>query len=220
MKKALLIAVALAALSGCVSTKNVQISQQELQSLKPNNLGLTKREKPDFAAMTADKAMFALVGAVAMISAGNSIVEENEVEDPARYIQSQLAEALSSQYGYTINAAGDKVVDSIKAVKIAEAYAGSDLVLDIETVNWSFGYFPTDWNNYRVIYSAKLRLVNTKTKSIIAEGFCSRVPEEDDTAPSYDELLANKAERLKQELKIAADTCIGQFKTNVLSIHS
>lgn len=205
-------------LSGCVSTKNLQISQQDLKLLNPNNIALTSREKPDFSAMTAGKVMFALVSVATMGTAGNDIVEENEIEDPANYIRTSLANALKEKYGFKISE--PKKVTSSKSSKIVKAFPESDLILDVETINWSFVYFPTDWDNYRVIYSVKLRLIETKTKNIVAEGFCSRVPEEDDTAPSYDELLANKAERLKQELTIAADKCIGEFKTNIFSIQS
>ncbi len=205
-------------LSGCVSTKNLQISQQDLKLLNPNNIALTSREKPDFSAMTAGKVMFALVSVATMGTAGNDIVEENEIEDPANYIRTSLANALKEKYGFKISE--PKKVTSSKSSKIVKAFPESDLILDVETINWSFVYFPTDWDNYRVIYSVKLRLIETKTKNIVAEGFCSRVPEEDDTASSYDELLANKAERLKQELTIAADKCIGEFKTNIFSIQS
>jgi len=207
-------------LTGCVSTKNVQISPQDLKQLKENNVALTTRDKPDFAAMTAGKAMFALVGAAAMIAAGNDIVEENEINDPANYIRANLADALNESYGFSINENATKKVNSSKSAKIAKVFPESDLILDVETINWSFGYFPTDWDNYRVLYSAKLRLIETKTKNIVAEGFCSSVPKEDNTAPSHDELLANKAERLKQELRIAADKCIGEFKSNIFSIQS
>ena len=218
MKKDVLLVGLFAMLSGCVSTKNIQISAADIKQLNPNNVAMTTRDKPDFAAMTAGKAMFAMLGAAAMIAAGNDLVKENQVEDPARYIQAELASALSSSYGFALSDSPAIKVDSDKPAKIAALAPASDLVLDIETINWSFVYFPTDWNNYRVIYSAKLRLINTKAKSIVAEGFCARVPEEDATAPSYDELVANKAERLKQELKIAADHCIGEFKSKVLSI--
>ena len=117
--------------------------------------------------MTAGKAMFALVGAAAMIAAGNEIVEENNIEDPASYIQSELAKELSKSYGFKINETDEKSVKTSKGSEIAKAFPESDLVLDVETINWSFAYFPTDWDNYRVIYSAKLRLIDTKSKSIV-----------------------------------------------------
>ena len=52
----------------------------------------------------------------------------------------------------------------------------------------------------------------------IAEGFCSYVPDKTPDAPSKEELLANKAERLKQELDKAADHCIETFRTETLKL--
>ena len=66
----------------------------------------------------------------------------------------------------------------------------------VRTVNWSFAYFPTDWNSYRVIYSAKLRLTDTRNRKVLAEGFCARIPEKSDSAPGYEELLADQEEGL------------------------
>ena len=218
MKKVVLLISLFAMLSACVSTKNIKISAVDIKQLNPNNLAITTRVKPDFAAMTAGKAMFAMLGAAAMIAAGNDIVKENEIDDPARYIQAELAKALNASYVFTLSDKAPVTVKTDKAAKITAAFPESDLVLDVETINWSFAYFPTDWDNYRVIYSVKLRLFNTKTNTIVAEGFCSRVPEEDASAPSYDELLVNKAAKLKEELKIAADQCIGELKAKVFSI--
>lgn len=216
MKKWLGVIVGLSALAGCASTKTVSIDAQKLEQMNVTSVGLTKRDKPDFSALTADKAMFALAGALASIAAGNELIEENKVDDPAAYIRTKLVEGLVNKYGYSFGE--PTFVDSTKPAKITPAFSGQDLVLDIETINWSFGYFPTDWNNYRVMYSAKLRLIDTKSNKIIAEGFCARVPEQSDTAPSYDELLADEAAVIKSELKSAADQCIQEFKTKVFNL--
>ena len=77
-------------LSGCVSTKIVPLKQDLVADLQGGSIVTTRRAKPDFSAMTAGKAMFGLIGAAAMISSGNSIVAENEIEDPARYIGEKL----------------------------------------------------------------------------------------------------------------------------------
>lgn len=83
---------------------------------------------------------------------------------------------------------------------------------------WSYGYFPTNWGKYRVIYSVRAKLVDVDRGAVLAEAFCSRLPELDATAPSHDELLANEAARLKQELAKAASECAGRFKREMLSL--
>ena len=91
-----------------------------------------------------------------------------------------------------------------------------DLLLDVQTINWSWIYYPASWGHYKVIYSAKLRLIDTKHSRLIADGFCARIPDQPaDSAPTREELLNNKAERFKQELATAADYCVQQFRTKV-----
>jgi hypothetical protein len=206
-------------LVGCVSTKNVKADVEMLRADQPATVTVSARKKPDFTAMTAGKAAIGgLIGAIAMIKAGNDIVEENDVQDPASYIGAELAKSLTESLGVQLVDNGGKLAASGKPGDLAKVYDNAHLLLDVQTVNWSFTYFPTDWNNYRVVYSAKLRLVDTRTGKLRAEGFCARVPEKSDGAPSRDQLLADNAALLKNELKVAADYCIGQFKTNVLGV--
>ena len=44
------------------------------------------------------------------------------------------------------------------------------------------------------------------------------MPEQTAESPSYNELVANSAARLKQELKTAADFCISEFKAKTLAL--
>ena len=200
MRRMVLAVVGLVTFAGCVSTKIVPLQQARMASLQGKTLTVAKREKPAFSAVTAGKAAFGLIGATAMIVKGNSIVQENNVEDPAGYIARELAGDLASAHSMTVVAAG----------------SSADILLDVQTVNWSFTYFPTDWNSYRVIYSAKLRLIDNRSRKVLAEGFCARIPEKSDSAPGYDELLADQAARLKQELTAGADQCIAEFRSKVL----
>ncbi len=203
-------------LTGCVSTKVVPIQQERMANLKGSTITVTTREKPSFGATTAGKASFGLLGAAAMISAGNEIVKKNAVEDPAGSIARELANSFASANAMTVVPTEGVLAKGTNPAELARQYSGADLLLDVQTVNWGFAYFPTDWNNYRVIYSAKARLIDTKTRKVLAEGFCSRVPEKTDDAPSHEELLANQAARLKQELEAAADHCISEFRAKVL----
>lgn len=200
MRRMMMLVAGLVTLTGCVSTKFVPLQQAQMATLQGKTLTVVKREKPPFVAGTAGKATFALIGTLAMIAKGDSIVRENNIEDPAGYIAEQLAGDLVNAHSMTVVPAG----------------RGADILLDVQTVNWSFVYFPTDWNSYRVIYGAKLRLLDNRSRKTLAEGFCGREPQKSDSAPGYDELLANQAARLKQELTAGADHCIAEFRSKVL----
>lgn len=203
---------------GCVSTRTVPVDVAATSHFQGKTITSSQRAVPDFSAMTAGKAMFGMIGAVGMITAGNAIIRDNQVEDPANYISIRLIADQSQKHSMTlVDNSGTLVADESPA-KLAAQYAASNYLLDIRTINWSFGYFPTDWNSYRVMYSAKLRLIDTSNAKVMAESFCSRVPEKSEGAPSLDELTANQAQRLKDELRAAADYCIGEFRTTALDL--
>jgi hypothetical protein len=90
--------------------------------------------------------------------------------------------------------------------------------LGIQTVNWSFSYFPINWDHYRVIYTTKLRLIDTKRSVLLAEGFCKNIPGYSPGAPTHEQLLGDGAALLKQSLAADGDKCIQDFASNVLSL--
>ena len=212
----LLVGVA-AASAGCVSVQQIPMDAASVDAIKGKEVMLAERARPDFAAMTPTKAAFGAIGAAAMVSEGNEIVKTHRIEDPAVYIGERLASALGTRYSIRRSPKGAPVA-SDEAADLAKSAAASDLALDVRTINWSLAYYPTSWGRYRVIYSARLRLVDTRTGKVLAEGGCARVPDDASTAPSYDELLANNAERLKKELQSAAEFCANEFRTKTLAL--
>lgn len=218
MYKIFFLALSLAIISGCANFTTRVIDTETITSLKNQPVTYTVRKKPDFAAMTAGKAMFAVLGAVAMISEGNSIVEKNSIPDPADAIAASLTKALESSHGSRL-VMPPIPVNSDDPSETADAAKGAaKFIVDVQTINWSFGYFPTDWTHYRVIYTAKARLIHAVSKTVVAEGFCKRIPDDSSNAPTYDELLANEAELLKKQLASATDECIKSIKVEMLSL--
>lgn len=203
---------------GCVSMNTKPIDASIASTMKGQTVAKATHKKPDFAARTAGKAAFAIVGAFAMISAGNEIVAKNNIDDPADSIASSLAQTLEANYSAHVVPTSVAVSSDDAEIIAATAKGAANLILDVKTVNWSFGFFPADWNHYRVIYTAKARLIDSQKKNVIAEGFCKHVPETNVNAPTYDELLANGAERLKKELSLAAEECVKNLKSNMLRL--
>lgn len=204
-------------LSGCTTVRNQAIDTKASASLKGQTVTYTVHKKPDFAAMTAGKAAFALLGAFAMISEGNNIIASNDVDDPARSIGLGLTRSLAAaNAGQMI--AQPSHVDGTEVAQIVSSVKNARFIVDVQTINWSLAYFPTNWTHYRVMYSAKARLIDAQSKEIIAEGFCARVPDETSTAPTYDELVLNGAAGLKRELTIAANECLAKFNNEMLRL--
>jgi hypothetical protein len=172
--------------------------------------------QPSFLAQTPGKAMFGLLGVAAMVSAGNKIAADDGLEDPATAIGAALSTELSRRYGARLSTSPIAVVDDERAVKAAGG-PRADLILDVRTSGWGFIYFPDDWSHYRVDYAVKLRLIDAKTKRPIAEGVCATPTDQNEDAPTYDELLANAGQRLKEELQSAAKFCVSKLSSDVLT---
>lgn len=207
--------------ASCVSTKEIPLGNPQVIAGK--SAVKSERDKPDFTAVTAGKATGAAFGVIggaiagaAMTSSGNAIVNENGVEDPANWISQELLSSMQRKYGVKNN--GSRRVSDDKPEAIAKACSDSDYVIDVRTINWSFVYFPVNWATYRVIYSAQLRLIDCKSGQVIAQGFHVRVPEKTNDSPSHDDLVHNKAARLKKELRVSAQEALYHFQTKILNL--
>jgi hypothetical protein len=208
-------AACVSSLAGCVSTRTTGVSDDSAFTMHGKSIATSQRSKPDFAAMTAGKAMFGLVGAVAMISAGNRIVTDNGIEDPAPFVADQLRQALKVKYGLLTAAGPAPLTNSTDTRKLASLYSVGDFVLDVQTVNWSFLYRP-NLTHYRVMYSVKVRLIDTRAAKLMAEAFCYRKDDDDRNPPTHEELLVNQASLLKTRLHDDATECADELTKKLL----
>lgn len=202
----------------CAKVDTIPMSAATGKALGNREIVTTRRESPDFQAGTVGKLVTGgfLVGGVMARSEGDYIIKSNSIPDPAISIAEQLREALQQKYGTKSSATFiNTAVDDVQ--QICAANPTADLILDVKTNSWLFIYLPMNWSRYRVLYSASFRLIDNKTKTVIAEGSSGRVPDTEN-APTKEELLANNAERLKQELKKATEFCVNDFKNRVFQI--
>lgn len=92
-----------------------------------------------------------------------------------------------------------------------------DIFIDIKTINWGIRPNRFSFNEDHVLYSARLRLVDSRFPKVIADEICN-YPDNNSSETTYDELLENNAEKIKQELNKASIYCIKSFKENVFSM--
>ena len=210
MKKVIIGTVLVAMLSGC-ATKTVPLPSSVGSAYRGKTITYAIHEKPSFSAMTADKAMFGAIGGVAMITKGNKIIRENEVPDPAATIGATLVNDLATKYGLVVTQP-KKRTSSKKTEQVASDYRDADLVLDVQTRGWGFAYFPMDWNNYYIGYTAKLKLIDTQQVTEIATGSFAYDSKDSPKHPSYDQLISKKAEGLKKELIKARNQCSSESR--------
>lgn len=200
-------------LSGC-ATKTVPLNPNAGSAYRGKSITYAIHETPDFSAMTAGMATFGGIGGAAMVGKGNKIIRENEVPDPARAIAAVLVNDLATEYGLLVMLPNKKT-HAKNPEGIASDYRESDLVLDVQTFNWGFAYFPLDWNNYRILYVCKLKLIDTEKQTVLAVGKFKYDSKDSGVYPSYDQLMNNKAEGLKMELKKAEEKCIADFRKRI-----
>ncbi len=213
---ALALGTTVLALVGCGTITPQAIEGKQLESLKNQTLASTAREKSDFAVRTPSSAMVGgLLGRLTMINAGNKLVADHNLQDPAVPISLGLARVLESHQGTRLvaPAIATTVVD---AQQIAAAGKGkAKFVLDVETTDWNAAYIPTVWGRYRVNYWGTARLINVDTQAVVAQGFCRRTPEANSKAPTYDELWADQAAVAKRELELIAQECVQMLATQM-----
>jgi hypothetical protein len=215
----LALALAVATLtSGCATVANVPLDNNVSAALKDQTITQTSRSKPDFAAMTAGKVMFGALGALAMVSAGNDIIRGHNVPDPADAIALALLDNLQTARGARVVGPAISVASGDAEVVGAAGQGRAKYILDVQTTGWSFGYFPTDWTHYRVMHFAIARLIDTGNNKVIAQGTCKHLPETNQNAPTYDELVGGSADGLKKALRGITDDCVKTLKRDMLAI--
>lgn len=196
------------ALVGCGAMNPQAIDTKHLESLKNQTVVVTTQEKPSFIMTTPGSATFGVIGAFAAIGAGNKLVADNNLQDPVSFLAAGLVQVLETHQGMRPVATGVPAATDDVQQLAASAKGKAKFLLDVQSRGWGAIYFPTLWGRYRVQYSARARLIDVDTQSIIAGGACNRAPDQSDRAPTYDELWANQAAVMKRELALAARECL------------
>lgn len=216
--RTLLLAFACVLLGACASTQNLAVSSDTLSSMQGKSLVLVQRESPSFVAMTSGKGMFAVAGVGAAAVAGNKMVKENEIVDPAMTISRSLAQGLANEYGVTVKGETETAPsDSID--KIVDMASESDYALDVATHGWSYIYNGFSFGDYFVGYSSKLRLIEVSSGQVISSGLCAYDAKKAGKSPvSHETLLSNNAAYIKSELAEATNLCVEEFAANLFSV--
>jgi hypothetical protein len=199
MKKLLCAFIALMSLTVAAKDKDKvsALPASASSALSGKVLAVTRHKKADFTAFTAGKATFALLGAGAMIVAGNKIVEENQISDPADIFESELAPALAKKFGMTLKSGSGLLVNGNKPKEIIAVQADADYVLDLQSNGWNFAYYPTDWNTYWIGYAVQASLFDAKSGKQLSKMACYTDTQKHPKSPMKDEMLANSAQLLK-----------------------
>jgi len=198
MKRFAVLLLILAATTAHAKEQIIPLSKADAAALSGKTVAVTFHQRPSFVAMTPGKAGFALFGAAAMISAGNKLVDENHIEDPAVMIRRELSTSLTSAYGALLQPVDTTATEAKKPKEIAATHPQADYVLDVQSTGWMFSYRPTQWDLYWVGYSVQVKLVDAKTSRVVSNLGCNTNTQAYPAPPKRDELEANGAVLLKE----------------------
>lgn len=203
-------------LVGCGGPKFVPMDRAALPTLKGKTVSVVTHESPSFIAMTSGKGMFAVAGVGAAAAAGNKLVKEKHIEDPAPKVGMLVAEDLNSRFGLSSNGQPSKQAEADDLKEIAGQAAGNDYALDVMTIGWSYMYDGFHFSDYYVGCSVKLRLVDVATSEVLSAGLCAYdTKTAGKPTVSHDKLLENDAAYIKQTYKDASTYCADKFMTEL-----
>lgn len=181
-----------------------------LPDLSGRSLTVTYHQRPSFSVTTATQAYLlgVLWSYVAGRSAGNELVNQDNLKDPSRTIARRFANELEQKRGVIVN---PKVVPTDAERESALMALGPDLVLDVNTEAWHIQYIPMHWMHYHVELSTQLLLLDAKNKRVLLMSTCEQSDDMSDQSPTYDELMANNGELIKQTLTRYGNACFDQL---------
>lgn len=156
---------------------------------------------------------------------GASIIRQNGLVDPAAFMAQELGDDFGRRYGLTLERQ-TIYIDDDDVTRIALADPSADVVLDVWINSLRLGQLSQSETGYGLSYGAYLRIIDAKVVHpidgkrgiVLARGSCSRAPDQRLGAPTYDDFLADGAQRLKYEIDLAVQFCIDQFRAAVLNV--
>ena len=205
-------AALLGAFAGCASIGSSPVGLAAPGELRGATVIQTQRSTlPTFKATTPGKAGFGLFGVAAMNSAGNALIAENKVPDPALAIGVALNEEMERRFKAR-PVSSRLTVDADDVATIAGLARGkARYVIDVKTLDWGTAYFVSDWGRYYVSYSAQARLIDVEKQTVVAQASCADSADKPAGQPSYEELTGNGAARLKSTLVDISARCARQM---------
>jgi hypothetical protein len=194
------------------------LSASDATALQGKSVAVVLHERKSFSAMTAGKAMFGLIGAAAMVKAGNDFVEENQIPDPAIIVREQLANMLRDQFGAVPMAVDTTATKSDKPAELIKVHTESDYILSVKHVGSMYAYYPGKWDGYWVGNSVAVQLIHTASGKVISKGNCYASTHKNPVRPSLDQLRADRAQLTKDTLASLAWKCSRQLAIDEFKI--
>ena len=160
--------------------------------------------------MTPGKAAFGVAGTMAMLGAGEQIVKENLITEPAGALSRDLARVVADRTSGVVREAPAPAT-ALKPEEIAKGAAGARYVVDVTTLGWNYLYQPLKWTSFNANYAARLQVIDATSGKLLLKDTCAWPKKEQAEFVGQEELLANQASELKRQIMKATLVCRSQF---------
>lgn len=227
MIRAVALLLALSPALGCGGSTPLPgpLNRAALRASHPRSVRGAVTPVPQFQGVTSSSGMlaaFGLAGLVMMQGAADSEgdrARETGVYDPAVAINVELTKALAKRFSLQITDPSPKKIGrTIRPVEdLSDRNQDVDLLLEVRTNAW--GFKPVRIGAYGVTYEGTLRLIDTRSKALIAEGQCTSLPVDSSEAPSYEQMQAQEAALLKEMLRGLEQYCTDDYRKRILGLY-
>jgi len=213
--RAALLAVLAIAAGGCAQLSNTTL---DAQALRGRSVEVVVQSTPSFYADNRRRRRFGLLGAFAMAHEGNRLIREHGIPDPSLALAASLRRSVAVRGHLAARApeTRSKGVANPTANPVTAHGSGPELTLSVRTTNWEYRPFRGASDQFYVIYSVRLDLVDNVRNRAIGTERCEVTPTIDERLTEA-ELTANGAAKLRTELALASEQCFAVLRDGRLA---
>jgi hypothetical protein len=208
-----------ALLAGCTTIETAQLPPTLAAQLHGQNVGIVIQEPSTFGVMQTRDVALGPLGIPNMNAEGARLRREAHIADPAEDIATLLGESLAGRHDAVIlSTRGKAQVADVDRI-LAGAPPDARYVLTVATVSWGIMNLPMPRTDMQLTYTARARLIDVRTRALIAEGGCLQAPDGSEYhAASYKDFTADNAALARTELAARVDRCVHFIKRDMLGL--
>ncbi len=210
-------AVAAVLLGGCTTIATSPLTDTLAGRLQGEPVAIVVQQASNFGVMRERDVPLGPLGVPLMVAQGEHLRQSAGIADPADAIATALGDRLAQRNGATLMPSrGASAREEPEAV-VAAAPAGARYVLTVATVSWGLARFPLRDATYSVTYVARARLIDARTRAVVAEGGCMQGPAGDEfESTDYAAFTADGAAVIKSELARRTERCLHFIERDML----
>jgi len=137
------------------------------------------------------------------------------IDDPVEEIRETVADDLVTTLSLEV-LASNRRTKSKNPDGVIDDYPGADLILDVRTTRWGIHRIKTSNSDgkvrFAVGYDGSVRLIDARTRAVVADADCSVQFSNGDDPPTITELLEDDCALLDKGLVLSAETCVKRHR--------